>query len=167
MLTYWIPEEIRGVNVSNPQGNERERELSMALALMHFAFRKMIEEPDRMLARRGFGRVHHRVLFFVARTPGLSVGELLMILDVSKQSLHRPMQDLLREGLLAAEPQPDNRRIKRLRLTPSGVAFEEELSGVQRRLFERVFASQGSARERHWREVMHELGDGKAARVFR
>jgi DNA-binding MarR family transcriptional regulator len=146
---------------------ERERELSMALALMHFAFRKMIEEPDRILARRGFGRVHHRVLFFVARQPGLSIGELLVILDVSKQSLHRPMQDLLRADLLSAEPQPDNRRVKRLVLTPSGEQYEEQLSGVQRRLFERVFASQGPTRERDWREVMHELGEGKAARVFR
>jgi len=76
--------------------HSRESELTLAIALMHFGFRKMIEEPDRLLARRGFGRVHHRVLFFVARRPGLSVGELLAILDVSKQSLHRPMQDLLR-----------------------------------------------------------------------
>lgn len=150
-----------------PIVHDRERELSLALALMHFAFRKMIEEPDRMLARRGFGRVHHRVLFFVARQPGLSVGELLEILDVSKQALHRPMQDLLRAELLAAEPQPDNRRVKRLRLTHAGEEFEEQLSGAQRRLFERVFATQGRARERHWREVMHELGEGKAARAFR
>lgn len=120
-----------------------------------------------MLERRGLGRVHHRVLFFVARQPELSVGELLAILEVSKQSLHRPMQDLLREELLVAEPQPDNRRVKRLKLTPAGHDFEEQLSGVQRRLFERVFQNQGPLRERHWRDVMHELGNGKAARVFR
>jgi DNA-binding MarR family transcriptional regulator len=151
----------------SPTSVQRERELSLALALMHFGFRKMIEEPDRMLARRGFGRVHHRVLFFVGRQPGLSVGELLAILEVSKQSLHRPMQDLLRAELLSAEPQPGNRRIKQLRLTASGSEFEEQLSGVQRRLFERVFASQGAVRERHWREVMNELGEGKAAHALR
>src|SRR4051812_37209565 len=87
------------VNIAEPS-SARERKLNLALALMHFGFRKMIEEPDRLLSQRGFGRVHHRVLFFVARRPGLSVGELLAILDITKQSLHRPMQDLLRAALL-------------------------------------------------------------------
>src|SRR6478672_283752 len=104
--------------------HSRDRELNLALALTHFAFRKIIEKPDRLLAKKGFTRVHHRVLFFVARKPGLSVGELLAILDVSKQSLHRPMQDLLQKGMLEALPDPDNRRVKRLQLTLRGRAFE-------------------------------------------
>src|SRR5438552_1566315 len=115
MLTYIY----RRVNMAD---HSRERELSFALALIHFAFRKIIQEPDRLLARRGLGRVHHRVLFFVGRRPGLSVGELLAILDVSKQSLHRPMHDLLGLGMLEARPHPENRRVKRLHLTASGRA---------------------------------------------
>jgi DNA-binding MarR family transcriptional regulator len=143
-----------------------EKQLNLAVLLMHFAFRKMIEKPDRLLVRRGFGRVHHRVLFFVGRRPGLSVGELLAILDVSKQSLHRPMHDLVRARLLDATADPQNRRVKRLHLTAKGRLFEERLSGMQRRLFERVFATRGRNAERHWRSVMHDLGDGRAGEVL-
>jgi len=146
--------------------HSRESELTLAIALMHFGFRKMIEEPDRLLARRGFGRVHHRVLFFVARRPGLSVGELLAILDVSKQSLHRPMQDLLRARLIDAAVDPANRRVKRLSLTKRGRAFESELSGIQRRLFARAFERFGPGAERAWRNVMSELGEGRAESVL-
>src|SRR4051794_22930850 len=144
----------------------RDERLNEALALMHFGFRKMIEEPDRWLSRRGFGRVHHRILFFVARKPGLSVGELLSILDVTKQSLHRPMQELVRAGLLSAEPDPKNRRVKRLVLTASGDAFEDKLSGMQRRLFADVFRARGGAAEAGWRGIMHALGEGRAAAVL-
>jgi DNA-binding MarR family transcriptional regulator len=143
-----------------------EKRLNLAVLLMHFAFRKMIEKPDRLLARRNLGRVHHRVLFFVGRRPGLSVGDLLAILDVSKQSLHRPMQDLLRAGLLEASPDPRNRRVKRLRLSAKGRRFEDQLSGVQRRLFARAFAARGRDAERQWRSVMHELGEGRAEAVL-
>ena len=143
-----------------------EQPLNEALALMHFGFRKMIEEPDRLLSKRGFGRVHHRVLFFVARRPGLSVGELLSILDVSKQSLHRPMQDLLRAGLMSAEPDKENRRQKRLLLTTKGRAYEEKLSGIQRQLFAKIFRSRGPAAEREWRTVMNDLGKGRAGDAF-
>src|SRR5258706_5534714 len=134
----------RGTQRVNMTDQSRESDLTLAIALMHFGFRKMIEEPDRLLARRGFGRVHHRVLFFVARRPGLSVGELLAILDVSKQSLHRPMQDLLRARMLDAVVDPANRRAKRLSLTTKGRAFESELSRIQRRLFARAVARTGS-----------------------
>jgi len=140
----------------------RERQLTLDIALMHFAFRKMIEEPDRLLARRGFGRVHHRVLFFVARRPGLSVGELLAIFDVSKQSLHRPMQDFVRARLIDAPLDPDNRRVKKLCLTKKGRDFEAKLSGIQRRLFARAFAARGGTAVRAWRKVMSEIGEGRA-----
>jgi DNA-binding MarR family transcriptional regulator len=146
--------------------HSRETQLSLALALIHFAFRKIIQEPDRLLAKRGLGRVHHRVLFFVARRPGLSVGDLLAILDVSKQSLHRPMQDLLRRGMLEAWPDPENRRVKRLHLTARGRAFEAKLSGIQRRLFARAFAAHGPAAEREWRGIMDDLGGGRAEAVL-
>ena len=65
-------------------------ELDEAIELMHFGHRRLVEEPDRMLARQGLGRVHHRVLYWVGRVPGLKVGDLLPILEVSKQALNRP-----------------------------------------------------------------------------
>jgi DNA-binding MarR family transcriptional regulator len=140
----------------------RTKRLNEALALMYFGFRKMIEEPDRLLARRGLGRVHHRILFFVARRPGLSVGELLGILDVTKQSLHRPMRELTQMGLLIAKPDPDNRRLKRLELTSAGAAFEDRLSGIQRDLFARIFEARGRRAEQAWREILNDLGEGLA-----
>jgi DNA-binding MarR family transcriptional regulator len=145
---------------------KRENELNLALLLMHFGFRKMIEEPDRLLSRRGFGRVHHRVLFFVARRPGMSIGDLLSTLDVTKQSLHRPMLDLVRAGLLEARLDPQSRRIKRLYLTRGGQRFEDQLSGIQRKLFGRVFGRQGRAAEVGFRSVLHDLGEGRAAAVL-
>jgi len=144
----------------------RKHELDLALALMYFAFRKMIEEPDRILALRGLGRVHHRVLFFVARRPGLSVGELLSILAVSKQSLHGPMQKLSREGLLESRPHPKNRRIKRLFLTRNGNAFENRLSGIQRDLFRRAFQGRGRSAEKAFRGVLGQVGEGRAEAVL-
>jgi DNA-binding MarR family transcriptional regulator len=153
--------EARATN-REARAPKRKRELDLALALMYFAFRKMIEEPDRLLAARGLGRVHHRVLFFVARRPGLSVGDLLAILDVSKQSLHRPMQKLATAGFVASRPHPKNRRIKRLFLTREGLAFEDKLSGIQRGLFRRAFAARGNVSELGFRAVLHVVGEGRA-----
>ena len=132
-------------------------DLNEVLGLLHFGFRAVVAEADRLLARRGLSRMHHRVLFFVARNHSLSVGQLLSILDVSKQALHRPLGQLRKAGLIGVRPAPDNHRSKLLQLTTRGAAFEEQLSGCQRELFARAFADAGPYAEKKWRNVMQLL----------
>ena len=69
-----------------------QAELNEAWRVMHFALRAVIAGPDRILATRGLTRMHHRILFFVAHTPGMSVGELQATLDVTKQALNAPLR---------------------------------------------------------------------------
>lgn len=137
----------------------RQRELDDALELFHFGFRKTIEEPDRVLARHGLGRVHHRILFFVRRRPGLSVGELLVLLDVSKQALSRPLRELFSSGFLATAEIKGDRRKKQLCLTQRGAELEEQLSAEQRQRFASAFAAAGSRSEAGWRAVMRRIAE--------
>jgi DNA-binding MarR family transcriptional regulator len=129
------------------------------LALLHFAFRAVVKGPDAILARRRLGRVHHRILFFVARFPDRTVGELFATLGVTKQALHGPLQALQRAKLVAARPDPANRRLRRLTLTAAGAALEDRLSGAQRQMFARVFGEVGARAAEDWRAVMRALAD--------
>jgi DNA-binding MarR family transcriptional regulator len=131
----------------------RRRELDDALELMHFGFRAIIAEPDRELEKRGLGRVHHRVLYFIRRNERLTVGGLVTILAVTKQALHRPLSDLVEAKLVVRETEG---RFVRLRLSAAGAALEEKLSGMQREHFARAFERGG---ERGWRQVMAALAD--------
>ncbi len=132
--------------------------LDEAQELLFFAFRNLTAEPDRVLAERGLSRVHHRVLYFVRRNPGLGPGDLLRILRVSKQALARPLRELAAQGLLQRDAVPENRRRKRLVLTPAGVRLERRLSELQRRRFATAFAASGPAAASAWRAVMKLLG---------
>jgi DNA-binding MarR family transcriptional regulator len=139
----------------------RERELNEALEALHFAFRAVVAKPDAVLAEHGLSRVHHRILYFVGRNPGLSVNELLAILNVSKQSLNAPLRQLIDQELVAWAPDPADRRIKRLRLAKKGAKLEEILSGDQRLRFERAFRKVGKESEAAWRKVMRLLAENK------
>ncbi len=135
----------------------REAELNAALEAIHFGFRALIARPDARLAELGYSRVHHRILYFIGRHPGCSVNELLHILGVSKQYLHRPLRRLIEDGYVKAATDPADRRIKRLRLTTRGRRLEADLSGEQRARFARVFAEAGPEAEAGWRKVMELL----------
>ncbi|MFC5302403.1 MarR family winged helix-turn-helix transcriptional regulator [Azospira restricta] len=137
----------------------RTEALNGAMEALFFAFRALVARPDALLAEQGLSRVHHRILFFVRKTPNGSIGDLLATLGVSKQALNRPLRELVELGYVRAEADPGNRRIRRLNLTDAGLAFEELLSGEQRRRFAEVFRVAGPAAEAGWREVMARLAD--------
>jgi len=138
---------------------ERENELNLALQSLFYAFRAVVARPDALLAEQGLSRVHHRILFFVGRTPGLSVNALLAILNVSKQSLNEPLRRLTELGYIQSEVDERDRRVKRLSLTGSGQVLEASLSGDQRQRFAKVFAELGVEDEAAWRRVMERLAD--------
>jgi DNA-binding MarR family transcriptional regulator len=128
-----------------------------AIELVYFAWRELVAEPDRILARRGLGRVHHRILHTIRRAPEITIGGLCGVLAVTKQAIHQPLAALIDAKLVMRTVDPANRRARRLRLTARGLELEERLASVQRARFERAFRAAGADRERHWREVMRLL----------
>ncbi|HEY9660232.1 MAG TPA: MarR family transcriptional regulator [Allocoleopsis sp.] len=143
----------------NPSDNHREQELNRALEALHFAFRAVVAKPDALLAEQGLSRVHHRILYFIGRHPGLSVNELLVLLGVSKQSLNAPLRQLTKLALIEAKADPGDRRIKRLTLTDEGLGLERELSGDQRQRFARAFEMVGQEGEITWHQIMKLLAE--------
>jgi DNA-binding MarR family transcriptional regulator len=102
------------------------------IELLFFAYRDFTAEPDAILAEYGFGRAHHRVVHFVGRHPQMTVGELLGILRITKQSLNRVLGQLVRQGFVVQHRGPDDRRQRLLELTDSGRELERLLSAPQR-----------------------------------
>ena len=88
----------------------RHDELHQGIELLFYAYRDFTAECDTILATYGFGRAHHRVIYFVARRPAISVAELLAILRITKQSLSRVLSHLVRDGFVSVQKAPADRR---------------------------------------------------------
>lgn len=138
---------------------KRAQQLNQALEAMYFGFRAMTYHPDRQLAELGLARIHHRLLYFIARHPESSVNELLQIMRISKQYMHEPLKKMIARGYVRQQRDGSDRRVKRLSLTPQGAKLEYELTEVQRRRFDRIFQQVGPVAEKHWRRVMNLLSE--------
>ncbi|WP_404383530.1 MarR family winged helix-turn-helix transcriptional regulator [Caenispirillum salinarum] len=132
----------------------REEELRQGIELLFFAYRDFTGEADAMLAKHGFGRAHHRVIYFVGRRPGMSVSELLGILKITKQSLSRVLSQLVREGFITQKQGTRDRRQRLLELTDKGIALEAELTERQRRRIARAFREAGPGAVDGFRKVL-------------
>src|SRR5258708_7287543 len=94
----------------------REDELREGLALLFQAWRDLNRAANAALAAHGLGRAHHRAIYFIGRHPGLTVGALMDLLGITKQSLHRVLGALVARGLVVQRPGPVDRRERRLEL---------------------------------------------------
>jgi DNA-binding MarR family transcriptional regulator len=131
-----------------------EGELRRSIELFYFAYRAFTAGPDRILEQRGLGRVHHRVLYFVGRNPGIAVNALLELLGVSKQALNAPLRHLVETKLVSVVVAEHDRRFKQLRLTEQGSRLEAKLSGTQMKHLAAVFAAVGGEAAHGWKAVM-------------
>jgi DNA-binding MarR family transcriptional regulator len=132
----------------------REEELRQGIELLYYAYRDFTAEPDAMLARYGFGRAHHRVIYFVGRHPQMTVSELLGILHITKQSLSRVLGQLVRQGFIRQRPGERDRRQRLLELTEKGIELERQLSENQRQRVAKAYREAGGQAVEGFRKVM-------------
>ncbi len=144
-------------DVNNPGLNLlflRDEELRQGIELLFFAYRDFTAEPDAILAKYDFGRAHHRVIYFTGRSPGMTVGELLGILRITKQSLSRVLGQLLKQGFIQQKTGSRDRRQRLLYLTEKGAELERQLSAEQRARIARAYRAAGAQAVEGFRKVM-------------
>ncbi|MBR0671351.1 MarR family winged helix-turn-helix transcriptional regulator [Neoroseomonas soli] len=135
----------------------REEELRLAQDLLYFGYRDFTAGADAILAELGMGRAHHRVLHYVGRRPGITVGDLLGILAITKQSLGRVLQPLVEDGYVTQTPGRNDRRQRLLTLTEKGAALERRLFERQRETVMQAYREAGPAAVEGFRRVMRGL----------
>ena len=147
----------RYVNMTDLKKSAVQRQIMESFFRGYQAF---TAKPDEMLARRGLSRVHHRILFFIASYPDLSVKELLGYLGVSKQALNTPLRQLIEMNLVESRTAEEDKRKRMLRFTAQGAKLEQALRREQVRLLERAFNLAGEEAVIGWLEVNQALATG-------
>ena len=143
----------------------REEQMRLAQDLLFFAYRDFTGTADIILADLGLGRAHHRALHFIGRNPGMTVGDLLAILRITKQSLARVLNELVSSGYVSQAPGRQDRRQRLLTLTPQGQTLEQQLFDSQRERLAAAFREAGGPAVEGFGRVMRAIMD-PAARAY-
>jgi DNA-binding MarR family transcriptional regulator len=122
----------------------REDEIRRGVELLYFGYSHLTGSIDAHLATLGLGRAHHRTLYFIARQPGLTVSELLKLLNITKQSLGRVVNELLARALIENKTGTVDRRQRLLSLTVAGASLEAELFEKLRTQLSSAYQGAGS-----------------------
>ncbi|MAH85519.1 MAG: hypothetical protein CBB68_14945 [Rhodospirillaceae bacterium TMED8] len=142
-------------------------DLRRVIELLFFAYRDFTGEADVILAKYGFGRAHHRAIYFIGQNPGIAVNELLAILDITKQSLGRVLTKLLKEGYVLQQRDPSDGRKRLLKLSAAGLGLESVLTKRQGLRMQNAFKVAGPDSEARFKQVLKSMVDDPRALILR
>ena len=143
-----------------------EEDIRRSMELMYFSYRRFTQAADHILADHGLGRAHHRALYFIGRHPGMSVKDLLAMLEVTKQSLAGVLKTLIQNGIVESQIGYQDRRERRLSLTTVGKDLEQKVTQAQMHLLHETFISVGPKAVMGFQAVMMGLVPDLVQRSF-
>ena len=133
-----------------------DKEIRKIIELLFFSYRDFTAGPDQILEKLNFGRAHHRVIYFVGKKDKITIKELLGVLKITKQSLSRVLNQLVKEGYILVSTGLD-KRTKNLSLTSSGISLENELSNIQIQKIKKVINSFNKDDIDGFKKILYEM----------
>ena len=133
-----------------------DKEIRKIIELVFFSYRDFTAGPDQILEKLNFGRAHHRVIYFVGKKDKITIKELLGVLKITKQSLSRVLNQLVKEGFIVVSTGLD-KRTKNLSLTSSGLSLENELSTIQIQKIKRVINNFNQEDIDGFKKILYEM----------
>lgn len=132
--------------------------LEQLQALM-FAFRK---EMRRALhdAGHAFNGMEVKVFLRIAEHPGCASSDLVRESGRDKAQITRLIQQLEQAGLVAREPDAQDRRIQRLHATPAGRQLHSELRERRRQIGSRMLARLNEEEQRQLAGLLSRMRGG-------
>jgi DNA-binding MarR family transcriptional regulator len=133
-----------------------DKEIRKIIELVFFSYRDFTAGPDQVLEKLNFGRAHHRVIYFVGKKDKITIKELLGVLKITKQSLSRVLNQLVKEGFIVVSTGLD-KRTKNLSLTSSGLSLENELSTIQIQKIKKVINNFNQEDIDGFKKILYEM----------
>ena len=131
------------------------------IQLLYYAYRETFSDPKQILAKKFFGPAHLRSLNLIERHPGISLGELMFKLKVTKQSLNRVLRDLIKSRMIKQIKDENDTRKKNLFLDKDGKIFFEAVYSTQKKRIFNALKNSNSDSVIKFKEVLKKIINGK------
>ena len=142
-----------------------EKEIRKIIELIFFSYREFTLGPDEILNKINYGRAHHRVIYFVGKQKNITIKDLLSILKITKQSLSRVLNQLVKEKYILVST-GDDKRTKKLCLTQKGLDLEAKLSKIQIDKIKSIINDAKEADINGFKKILYSMIDEKSKKIF-
>ena len=124
----------------------KDEQIKEFIEKLFLTYRDTFSDSKTILNKYSLGIAHNKVLHILSTYKGITIGELLNKLKITKQSLNRILRDLIKIDVITFKKDSKDTRIKHVYLNEKGEKiFEEIFSKQKRRIYNALLNS--SAKE--------------------
>ena len=139
----------------------KDEQIKDFIQLLFYAYRETFSDPKEVLSRKFFGPAHLRALNLIERHPGISLGELMFKLKITKQSLNRVLRDLIKSKMIKQVKDHNDTRRRNLFLNKEGKIFFETVYNAQKKRIFNALKNSNADSVIKFKEVLKKIIDGK------
>ena len=138
----------------------KDEQIKDFIQLLYYAYRETYSDPKDILSKKFFGPAHLRALNLIESNPGISLGELIYKLKITKQSINRVIRDLLKSRMIKQQKDDLDTRKKKLFLDKDGKTFFDIIYKKQKkRIFNALKSSEPESVVK-FKEVLKKIING-------
>ena len=109
----------------------KNKELKIAFELLFFTIKDFDRNISFLLKKFGYNKTHFAVIFLASNNYYLTIKDLLIILDIKKQSLSKIINKLKNDEIIILKQSKKDKRNKNIYLTKKGIKIEKKLTQKQ------------------------------------
>tara|TARA_Y100001970_G_scaffold293902_1_gene444431 strand:- start:4716 stop:5165 length:450 start_codon:yes stop_codon:yes gene_type:complete len=124
----------------------KDEQIKEFIEKLFLSYRDTFSDSKTVLNKYSLGIAHNKVLHIVSTYKGITIGELLSKLKITKQSLNRILRDLIKIDVIKFKKDSKDTRVKHVYLNEKGEKiFDEIFSKQKKRIYNALLNS--SAKE--------------------
>ena len=122
----------------------KDEHLKEFIEKIFVGYRETFSDTKKILNNYDIGIAHQKVLHLISQYKGITISNLLKKLKVTKQSLNRVLNDLIKLNAISFEKDKKDTRIKHVYLSNRGMVIFDEIFNIQKKRLYKAFLNSNS-----------------------
>ena len=135
----------------------KDEQLKEFIEKIFITYRETFSDTKKILDNYKIGVAHHKVLHLISQYHGITISELLKKLKVTKQSLNRVLNDLIKLNSITFKKDQTDTRIKHVFLSDKGKEIYNEIFLMQKKRIHKALRNSSSTEVINFNKVLNKI----------
>ena len=137
----------------------KDEHLKEFIEKLFISYRESFGDAKKTLDKYSLGIAHHKVIHIISIHEGITISNLLKKLKVTKQSLNRILNDLVKFNIISFTKDEKDSRMKHIHLTKKGGEVFNEIFNSQKKRIYNALINSSSLEVNHFKNVLKKIID--------
>ena len=139
----------------------KDEQIKDFIEKLFLSYRDTFSDSKEILDKYSLGIAHNKVLHILSIYEGITIGELLNKLKITKQSLNRILRDLIKIDVITFQKDQKDTRVKHVYLNAKGEKIFDEIFLSQKKRIYKALLNSSSKEVINFEIVLKRIIDGK------